>query len=97
MKPGYKQTEVGVIPEPGGFKAISRWLRSCATTPPDLRPANRTIPEGSQLASLRDAIPLIVRFRWYRCAQPPANSWHPSRMAVNRVEEHLTNMGAVWK
>ena len=34
-------------PEPGGFKAISRWLRSEATTPPD--------PDENEFASRRDA------------------------------------------
>ena len=35
MKPGYQQTEVGFIPEAGGFTPISRWLRSNATTSPE--------------------------------------------------------------
>src|SRR5437764_385470 len=34
--------------EPGGFGAISRWLRSNATIPPDQRPEPVCIPEGCQ-------------------------------------------------
>ena len=36
------------IPEPGGFTAISRGLRSTATTPPDRPPHASCIPEGCQ-------------------------------------------------
>ena len=36
------------IPEPGGFTAISRGLRSNATTPPDRPPHTSCIPEGCQ-------------------------------------------------
>ena len=52
IPPGYKQTEVGVINghavEPGGFSAISRGLRSNATTPPESNDKRDRIPEGCQ-------------------------------------------------
>lgn len=35
-------------PEPGGFTAISRWLRRSAPIPPDHRPKTHRIPEGCQ-------------------------------------------------
>ena len=34
------------IAEAGGFPACSRWLRSAATTPPDLRPGTIRTPAG---------------------------------------------------
>ena len=37
-----------VAPEPGGFVANSRWLRSAATTPPDDRRIHFRIQEGCQ-------------------------------------------------
>jgi hypothetical protein len=36
------------LPEPGGFPAISRWLRSVATIPPIPRPQFHRIPKGCQ-------------------------------------------------
>jgi hypothetical protein len=112
MKPGYKQTDAGVIPEPGGFGAISRWLRSNATIPPVAWRKMSRIPEGCQrardggematdcegLRSLRDRIRFVDANRGYRAAQPPANRWHPSGMIrAARVDGHLKKMGAVWK
>ncbi len=111
VKPGYKKTEVGIIPEPGGFGAISRWLRSNATIPPVSSDETDCIPEGCQrawndaahemfrigLRSLRDRIRSSFVVRGYRMAQPPANGWHPSGMAAARVDGHLKKMGAVWK
>ena len=38
-----------IAPEAGGLAAISRWLRSSATIPPDHRPPRIRIPEGCQL------------------------------------------------
>jgi len=92
MKPGYKLTEVGVIPEAGGFTAISRWLS--AATPPVCRRKPFRILEGCQpglknrriapalspLRSLQDREFHSSMVRGYRCAQPPANGWNPSRM-----------------
>ena len=83
------------ISEPGGFSAISRWLRSNATTPPDANRDDFRIPEGCQrvwhddargvsrygLRSLRDRV-RCVRDRGCRYAQPPANRWHPSGMTA---------------
>ena len=85
--------------EPGGFKAISRWLS--VATPPGHDDGHVRIPEGCQrgsrlparvdvggdgtwLRSLRDR---FIRGRGFRgcrsyLAQPPANGWHPSRMAT---------------
>ena len=37
-----------VAPEPGGFVANSRWLRSAATTPPVVGSIFDSIPEGWQ-------------------------------------------------
>ena len=109
VKSGYKQTDVGVIPEPGGFGAISRWLSGA--TPPETGRIEFCIPEGCQrgvtiscagrspggLRSLRDRFIRGRAIRGYRVAQPPANGWHPSGMAAGRVDEHLKKMGAVWK
>lgn len=46
-EPGGVTTICGMT-EPGGFKAISRWLRSAATTPPESDPNEYCIPEGCQ-------------------------------------------------
>ena len=54
---------------PGGFKAISRWLRRFAPIPPDYRPTPNRIPEGCQTsvqaADLRGDV-----------------DWHPSGMTT---------------
>ncbi len=89
--------------EPGGFRAISRWLRSNATPPPEIGRSGFRIPEGCQperhggvhgvprggLRSLRDRIPFTFTFRRCRSclAQPPANGWHPSGMTVGANHE----------
>jgi hypothetical protein len=98
-------------PEPGGFKAISRWLS--AATPPVADENASRIPSGCQrawhhtargtnraaLRSLRDRIPFDHLIRWCRSflAQPPANGWHPVGMAEARLDQQLQKMGAVWK
>ena len=98
VKPGYKLTEVGVIPEPGGFIAISRWLSEA--TPPVADGRGFRIPAGCQsmrhddmrgvsragLRSLRDRGFCAHVFRGCRCAQPPANGWHPFEM-TGRVRQ----------
>jgi hypothetical protein len=100
-----------VSPEPGGFKAISRWLS--VATPPVTDENPSRIPVGCQqtrihvacatcraaLRSLRDRIPFDHLIRWCRSflAQPPAKGWHPLGMAEARVDQHLQKMGAVWK
>ncbi len=80
--------------EPRGFGAISRWLKSEATTPPDDRRIHFRIPEGCQrmghgevrgvsqagLRSFRDRMIRPTPFRGCRFAQPPANGWHPFGM-----------------
>ena len=86
----------------GGLKAISRWLRSNATTPPVFDEKRGRIPEGCQTAgrvlrSLRDRSLTRDPFRGFRFAQSPANGWHPSGTLAARVEGHLKKMGAVWK
>jgi hypothetical protein len=42
-----RKTATGDL-EPGGFPALSRWLRSSAMIPPDHRPQSICIPEGCQ-------------------------------------------------
>ena len=93
------------IPEPGGFKAISRGLRRTAPTPPDRTPHGSRIPEGCQPARLlterhrlpRDAatpdgvVSLPSGYRGCRSAQPPANRWHPSGIA-GAIASVLTEM-----
>ena len=91
-----------ISPQARGLKAISRWLRSNATTPPVCDQKRGRIPEGCQtddgvLRSLRDRVICGRVVRGCRFAQPPANGWHPSGMAAARVDEHLKKMGAVWK
>ncbi len=73
---------------PAGMVAISRWL-SAATSPESGR-LKKFDPGGvvayhatcvrrfGKLASRRDALRKEVCYRWCRCAQPPANRWHPS-------------------
>ena len=36
------------VPQAGGWEAVSRWLRSAATIPPEHRPKPNRIPEGCQ-------------------------------------------------
>ena len=96
----------------GGLSAISRWLRSAATTPPGSSAASVRIPEGCQrgvgsiivghrepkLRSLRDRHLADRAIRGCRFAQPPANGWHPSGMTdADRVDGHLKKMEASWK
>ena len=45
------EPEVRAVLEPGGFKAISRWLRRIALTPPESNGKWHRIPEGCQRAS----------------------------------------------
>jgi len=74
---------------PGGMQDVSRWLS--AAIPPDSRPTSlfqeprqgfRTCRFPLALESCTPAgVPatgLGALFRWYRCAQPPANVPHPS-------------------
>ncbi len=98
------EDEVGLKPslqcnpprdEPGGFGAISRWLRRKAPTPPDPERMKFRIPAGCQplgparakrghpigLRSLRDRPRSSPHIRGCRFAQPPANGWYPSGMA----------------
>ena len=106
---GWHPSGMACAAQAGGLEAISRWSRRNATTPPGWDEKNGRIPEGWQrwadaptrfrdgLRSLRDRVRFAYGFRGYRCAQSPANGWHPSGMAAARVDEHLLKMGAVWK
>ena len=71
--------------EAGDFAAISRWLS--AATPPEkdedpLHPGRDVSLArngcGPLLASLPGCEEAWCRDRWCRCAQPPANGFHPS-------------------
>jgi hypothetical protein len=69
--------------EPGGFPAISRWLRRSAPIPPEPHAHTSRIPEGCQRAATPAGVTLPTpRFRGYRGAQPPANRSHASGMAT---------------
>ena len=90
-------------PEPGRFKAISRWLS--AAIPPEAGENEFCIPEGWQrrgcarviigtrLRSLRDRKIRKTAFRGCRIAQPPANRSHPSGM-IPAIAEVLSDMDA---
>ena len=90
-------------PEPGRFKAISRWLS--AAIPPETGENEFCIPEGWQrrglarviigtrLRSFRDRKIRKTAFRGCRIAQPPANRSHPSGM-IPAIAEVLSDMDA---
>jgi hypothetical protein len=54
---------------------IQRASKSWMGAPPRSRREAAATPPGSMRLRMR-------RYRWYRCAQPPANVWHPFGMAL---------------
>ena len=72
-----------------GVQEHSRGLRSAATIPPDVRPHFSCTLAGCEngagdlrrtiLAPRQGADGVLPMVRGYRCAQPPANLWHPFR------------------
>ena len=80
------------LPDPGGVSEISRWW-SVSDTTGLARPEETRLPAGLP-DRMRDAISLAPRwgavtrgdrFRWCRCAQPPANIWHPFGMKTRPI------------
>ena len=75
----------------GGLKSISRWSSAANTTGPRPHPIAQPggmpallPPQGLQepeRAGIPAGMPSVgARFRGCRCAQSPANRWHPSGM-----------------
>ena len=73
----------------GGVPEISRGLSESASDTPGQRSPMARTPEGCQ----NHSPPIVLRplrgreicgdvFRGCRCAQPPANGWHPFRMRL---------------
>ena len=91
-----------------GVPEGSRGLRSIATIPPDTRSHFSCTLKGCEngwgvlwraiRAPLQGAGVLAFVVRGYRCAQPPANVWHPSRMPPERgcVRNTTRSTSASW-
>ena len=83
---GFVKTTAMPLPEPGGFPAISRWLRSNATTPPVM---TRNAP-----ASRRDArpppihLPSITTQRWDPAGANPGGGGRVLRPGTVRAPNH---------
>jgi len=68
-------------PQAGGLAAISRWLRSAATTPPDPRPKMTSIPEGCQVTGI---VPGESPHRCFGAPNPAHHATTPSGVDGHR-------------